>query len=145
MRRSYLMFAILAIVLWIGCQRPPNNPSSSGPSAEVRLQAIPDPDSSKYERGQYSRIWENPFLIIRKDGIALVDLRNNEERILKPEEVLDALAKLPASTWPYGRVLAVQETMKGTEQERVDIRRNRAIVAGSLESAHVLIHWVSAQ
>ena len=145
MRRPSLAFAILGTVLWIGCQRPPNNPSSSGPSAEVRLQAIPDPDSSKYEKGQYSRTWENPFLIIRKDGIALVDLKNNEEHILKPEEVLDALAKLPASAWPYGRVVAVEETMKGTDQERVDIRRNRAIVAGSLEGARVLIHWVPAQ
>jgi hypothetical protein len=145
MRRSNLALAVLGVVLWSGCQAPPKQANSPEVSAETRIEAIPDPDSSKYEKGQYSKTWENPYLIVRKDAIVLVDLKNSEEHMLKPDEVLVALAKLPASAWPYGRVVAVEETMKGTDQERVDIRRNRAIVAGTLESAHVLIHWVPAQ
>lgn len=86
--------------------------------------------------------WQNPYLAIRENGIALVDFGNNEERILKGDQVLDALAALPSSAWPYGRVVAVEETDRGTPEQRVEVRRNRAVVAGTLESAHVLIHWI---
>ena len=145
MRRSHLTLAILGIVLWCGCQPPPKPAAANTLAPEARLRAIPDPDPSKYEKGQYSKTWENPYLIVRKDGIALLDLRNNEERLLRPDEVLDSLAKLPSSAWPFGRVVAVEETAKGSDQERIEIRRNRAIVAGTLEGAHVLIHWIPSQ
>jgi len=142
MGRSNLVWVVLGMFLWSGCQPPPKQAAPPVVSAEARIQAVPDPDASKYEKGQYSKTWANPYLIVRKDAVALLDLRNSEEHLLKPNEVLDALAKLPLSAWPYGRVVAVEETTKGTDQDRIDIRRNRAIVAGTLETAHVLIHWV---
>jgi len=87
--------------------------------------------------------WRNPYLVVRADGVALVDFSNNEERIFKADELPDALAKLPASAWPYGRVVAVQEnSVQGGTQDAVSIRRNRGILAGTLESMHVLINWV---
>lgn len=87
--------------------------------------------------------WRNPYLIVDKAGVSLLDMSNHERRPLKPEELLAALAGLPASAWPYGRVVAVQENGVGSsEADKVAIRRNRAILAGTLESAHVLINWV---
>lgn len=82
--------------------------------------------------------------MIRADGVALVDFQNNEEHILKPEELTAALAKLPDSAWPYGRVVAVAENdvRKASQEEEIAIRRNRGIVAGTLESMHVLINWI---
>jgi len=142
MRRSLLALAFFGSLLWSGCQPPPKPAAAHTPTPEARLRAIPDADPSKYEKGQLSKTWGNPYLVIRKDGIALIDLSNNEERMLKPNEVLDSLAKLPSSAWPYGRVVALEETTRGSDQERIDIRRNRAIVAGTLEGAHILIHWI---
>jgi hypothetical protein len=67
-----------------------------------------------------------------------------EEQLLKPEEVLDALAHLPPSAWPYGRAVAVLVDAKPTssEEEKTALRRNRGIVAGELQTAHIAIHWI---
>jgi hypothetical protein len=60
--------------------------------------------------------------------------------------VLNALARLPASAWPYGRAVAVvvDEKPASSEQDKIALRRNRGIVAGDLEGAHVAINWISA-
>ena len=39
--------------------------------------------------------------------VALLDSDNHEEHLLKPGELTQALANLPPSAWPYGRVVAV--------------------------------------
>ncbi len=84
-----------------------------------------------------------PHLLVKKDGIWLSDLQNNEERPFTSDHVLDALAALPVSAWPYGRVVPVQEVgTSASDQDRVAIRRNRAILAGTLEGAKVLINWL---
>lgn len=87
--------------------------------------------------------WGNPYLIIRTDGVGLLDPADNAEIVLKPEELLDRLAQLPASAWPYGRVVAVSEnSARGSEQDSVAIRRNKGIVGGILERVQVAIEWV---
>ena len=87
--------------------------------------------------------WRNPYLIIRPDGVGLLDPANNEQRLLKTDELVDRLAALPATAWPYGRVVVVTESpLTSSEDQRVAIRRNKGIVAGTLESLHILINWV---
>jgi hypothetical protein len=55
------------------------------------------------------------------------------------------LARLPASNWPYGRVVAATEiSARSSEQDAVAIRRNRGIVGGVLASAHIAVRWVPA-
>jgi hypothetical protein len=97
----------------------------------------------KYERIHDMRKWRNPYLIVRTDGVGLLDPADNAEIVLKPEELLAALARLPSSAWPYGRVVAAAEnTGKNSEQDRIAIRRNKGIVGGILEGAHVAVEWV---
>ncbi len=87
--------------------------------------------------------WRNPYLIVRKDGVALLDVEDSAEIILKNEELLPALAKLPASEWPYGRVVAAAENgVNESDQDRVAIRRNKGIVGGLLQGAHIAVDWV---
>ena len=73
---------------------------------------------------------------------ALLDAADSAEIRLKPAELLPALAALPASNWPYGRVVAATENAKASQQDQVEIRRNRGIVGGMLQGAHVAIKWV---
>jgi hypothetical protein len=72
----------------------------------------------------------------------LLDAADSAEIRLKPAELLPALAALPASNWPYGRVVAATENAKASQQDQVEIRRNRGIVGGMLQGAHVAIKWV---
>ena len=110
----------------------------------LRLRALPAADSQKFLSVRNMRDWKNPYLIVRVDGIGLLDMVNNEQRILKPDEVVDVLAQLPSSAWPYGRVVAVAEDAASSDDERARVRKNRALLAGTLENLQVLIDWVPA-
>jgi hypothetical protein len=86
--------------------------------------------------------WRNPYLIVRTDGVALYDSADSAEIILKTDDLLAALARLPASNWPYGRVVAVTESGVRASGDDIAIRRNRGIVGGMLEGAHVAVEWI---
>jgi hypothetical protein len=126
------------------CSGPPqvSSQSSPGMTAAARLQQIPAADPQKFGQARNMKSWRNPYLIVKTDGLWLLDVSNNEERPLNPDQLLDALAALPASAWPNGRVVAVQEGTANSDADRVALRKNRAILAGTLEGAKVLINWV---
>jgi hypothetical protein len=126
----------------LACTRPEAHPA---PDAVTLLQAVAPADAAKFPSLQESKHWSNPYLVIRPGNVGLLSgIAANEEQILKPEEVLKALAQLPASAWPYGRAVAVLVDAKPTssEEDKIALRRNRGIVAGELRSAHVAIQWI---
>ena len=117
--------------------------AAQSPAPEIVLQAIPAANSAQFEGIRDMKTWRNPYLIIQPGGVALLDAADSAEIKLKPAELLPALAALPASNWPYGRVVAATEnTAKDSEQDSIAIRRNKGIVGGILESAHIAIKWV---
>lgn len=139
---SILFITLLLVTLWF-CGCTSKQAGSPTPDAATLLQAIPGAERAKYERVHDMRNWRNPYLVIRTDGVGLLDAADNAEIILKPDEMLDRLARLPASAWPYGRVVAVAENgVRGSEQDSVAIRRNKGIVGGILQGAHIAIEWV---
>jgi hypothetical protein len=110
------------------------------------LQAVPAADPGKYEHVADMRKWRNPYMLLRTDGVALLDTADSAEIELKPNEMLATLSRLPAAAWPYGRVVAISENgAKTSEQEAIAIRRNKGIVGGILESAHLAIEWVPSK
>jgi hypothetical protein len=131
--------------LLISCSPAPkaDDPATLEARAAARILAIPPAQPEKYRGMIDMKGWRNPYLIVKTDGVALLDAENHEEHLLKFEELTQALARLPASAWPYGRVVVVTENgVRGTDDDTVQIRKNRALVAGTLESLHVLINWV---
>ncbi len=116
--------------------------ATPAPDPAALLQAIPAADAAQYDHLQDMKKWRNPYLIVRADGVALFDTADSAEIILKPDQVLPALAHLPSSNWPYGRVVAAAESTRSSEEDAVAIRRNKGIVGGILEGAHVAIKWV---
>jgi hypothetical protein len=117
------------------------------PDAATILQTITAADPARYPSLKESKHWSNPYLVIRPDAVALLSGNAaNEEQILKPQEVLNALSQIPASAWPYGRAVAilVDEKPASSEQDKIALRRNRGIVEGDLQAAHVAIDWIPA-
>jgi hypothetical protein len=140
-----LLLSVLAIDIALlgSCAKPRKVAEATAISSEARIQQIPLADPQKYAGMQDMKAWRNPYLIVRADGVGLLDISNNEQQILDPDKLSDALAKLPAAAWPYGRVVAIEEIgAAGSEQDKTKLRKNRALVAGALESMHVLINWV---
>ena len=131
---------VLAGISLVACSA--HQDAAKPPTPEVVLQAIPAADQAQVERIHDMKNWRNPYLIVRPDGVALLDAADSAEIRLKPAELLPALAALPASNWPYGRVVAATENANSSEQEQVEIRRNRGIVGGMLQDAHIAVKWV---
>ncbi len=133
---------VFLVAILTGCNK---QPESQGPTPQSVLQAIPAPDSAKYDSIRDMKNWRNPYLIVRPDGVALFDVADSAEIVLKPDDLLPELAKLPASNWPYGRVVAATEnSTRGSEQDAVAIRKNKGIVGGLLQGAHIDVRWVPA-
>jgi hypothetical protein len=138
--RALLMVVIVAPLILPGCTQ---QPATQAPDPETLLQAIPPASATQYDQIRDMKTWKNPYLIVRTDGVALLDPADNAEIHLKPDELLSALAKLPAANWPYGRVVAAAENgTRSSEQDGVAIRRNKGIVGGMLEGAHIAVKWV---
>jgi hypothetical protein len=141
-RSSSLWLAFfVCLVIPVACSTHSNAAKTFDPVAI--LQAIPPANSADYDHIGDMKKWRNPYLIVRPDGIALFDSADSAEIILKPDELVSALAHLPASNWPYGRVVAAAEsTRTNAEQDGIAIRRNKGIVGGILENAHIAVKWV---
>jgi hypothetical protein len=113
------------------------------PDPGASLQAIPAAQSSTYDSVKDMKQWRNPYLIVRADAVVLFDAPDNAEIILKPDQLLPTLATLPTADWPYGRVVAATESAHATtDQDGIAIRRNKGIVGGILQGAHIAIRWV---
>jgi hypothetical protein len=142
MKRRSLASLLFALGLLAGCNR--STPTSKVLDPSALLQNIPEADPKAYA-GIDVHAWKNPYLIVKPDGIAILDIADSEERLIKPEELPHELAKLPQSAWPYGRV--VSATMSGnpdTEDGKATLRKNRALVSGTLKDLHIYINWVSS-
>src|ERR1700682_1982776 len=142
MRHSLLGLVAAIVAVLVSSPPPPKAPDPAA-LATARILAIPEPTPEKYRSLVHMKGWRNPYLIIRADGVGLLDPDDHLEHILKPGALTQALGDLPPSAWPYGRVVAVTENgMRSGVDDDVKICANRAIGAGTLESMHVLINWV---
>jgi hypothetical protein len=142
-RAASAVLVVGLVIAFAACVKESNAGKPVDPSDVLR--AIPAADFAQYDRIADMKNWRNPYLIVRPDGVVLFDAGDHAEIHLKLEEVVPALAKLPASAWPYGRVVAVSETTEhASEQDAVAIRRNKGIVGGMLQDAKLSVKWVPA-
>jgi hypothetical protein len=143
--RSTLFVLFVMAVVNISLSSACNTQSAKPPDPETILQTIPSADPAQYDHVQDMQKWRNPYLIVRADGVALLDSADSAELTVKPDDLLAELARLPASRWPYGRVVAAAENaVRASEQDGIAIRRNKGIVGGILQGAKVQVKWVPA-
>jgi len=136
-----ILASLALLVVLSGCEKPADTTLSASTRTRKNLESIPAPDPSKYSGLRDLSSWQNPRLIVRQDGIGLVDLNNHEIHILQPDEVPAQLGALPPSAWPYGRVVLVTqvETKNLTDQMKADLRKNRGLLVGTLMAMEVQI------
>ena len=136
--RNLVAFVLLGAL--VACSKPPQPETTETPQASG-LESIPEPDPSKYPNFSDMTGWKNPYLVVRDDGIGLVDLADREVRILKLEEIPAELVSLPSSAWPYGRVVLISQVVpkNPSEQTKADLRKNRALLLGTLKELDVQV------
>lgn len=138
-----ILIALILLVNLVACSKtdPPPAPPSAEASKETGLERIPEPDRAKYPRLQDMAQWRNPQLVVREDGIGLVDRENHEIHILTPEQVPAELVSLSETAWPYGRVVLVTQaaSTNTSEQSKAKVRENRGLLMGTLKELQVQI------
>jgi len=83
--------------------------------------------------------WQNPYFVVRDDGIGFVDLSNHEIHMLTADQIPAELVSLPPSAWPYGRVVLVAQAVpkNPTKEAKADLRKYRALLLGTLQQLDV--------
>ncbi len=137
--RTFIALILLGSL--VACTKPeaPAPQIATETPKETGLERIPEPDPSKYPKMDELAGWKNPQLVVREDGIGLVDLENHEVHILTLEQVPAELVSLPETAWPYGRVVLVSQAMPAgaSEQTKTRLRENRGLLMGTLKELQV--------
>ena len=135
----YAQILLLVLVAALGaCSKPPQ-PDAAETRQPSGLESIPPPDARKFPSISDMSGWKNPYFVVRQDGIGFVDLANHEIHLLKQEEVPAELVSLPSTAWPYGRVVMIAQAIpkNPTQQTKADLRKNRALLLGTLKELDV--------
>lgn len=112
-------------------------------AARQELEQIPPPSKNRYLSVHAKDAYANPFLVIHPQTITLTIIHRDQDPnafsaggVLRPanarkqevevrlEDLPQGLAALNADAWPYGRVVALEESPAAPRSERVAIRRN---------------------
>lgn len=159
-------FALGLLLLLSGCRRNGDdfkiaeNASSwraARDSARQELREIPAPAKSRYISIHREPQWQNPFLSVERDmiqiriyladengsplgrgGVTRITAARRQVLNVRLADLPRALASLPYGAWPYGRVIAVGEGLKGP-QDRAQIQRNVAITTKTLNDLGLVV------
>ena len=130
----------------------------------LELESVPPPSKNLYMSIHTRQSWTNPFLVVGKSSVNLSILLPDNgpagsagSEFLRPvaarRRVLDlrlsdlpeGLAALPEGTWPYGRVIAVEEDPLEQKVDRAAVRRNVEATTQVLNDLGVVIYdWPPA-
>jgi len=127
-------------------------------AARLEIEQIPPPAKSRYLAVHTEESWANPFLVVGRETIHLrvilpdanpsaygtgtmlrpADARK-QELDLRPDDLPNALSAIPAGAWPYGRVIAVEETPISAKADRPAVRRNVEATIQALNDLGVVV------
>jgi hypothetical protein len=117
--------------------------AKSEAAARSELENIPPPSKHLYINVHSTDAWQNPFLTVHRDTLTLRIIYPQQTSsaldagtLLHPaaarrqvleirmSDLPEALAAVPDFSWPYGRVVAIEESPTASRQDRAQIRRN---------------------
>jgi hypothetical protein len=112
-------------------------------TARQSLENIPPPSKHLYLNVHSTDGWQNPFLTVHRDTLTLRIIfpqqtssafdagtmlhpaaARRQELEIRMSDLPEALSAIPDYSWPYGRVVAIQESPTASRQDRAQTRRN---------------------
>jgi hypothetical protein len=129
----------------------------------AELEQIPLPTKSLYIDIHDPAAWENPFLSVGPDTISLrilmpdtnpspagqggllrPEAARRQQLDLRPSDLDEAVAAIPAGAWHYGRVIAIIESPSAASKDRIKVRRNLETAINRLNDLGVVVEeWPS--
>lgn len=166
--RTIALFPVILALSLAGCTAPATTRLSPDAVAQQRLEAdsvrrdleqIPLPSKSRYLAVHSLTIWENPYLTIQGNMVTLhvtvADANPSELGVggmLRPvgarrqdlnvrtADLPAALNAIPQNSWPYGRVVAVEEAHDAPASARPELRRNMEAAIKTLTDVGVVVY-----
>ena len=162
-------FALPALLLLLsGCHTSSVNASRAETRAEIetqreQLDLIPPPSKSTYMAIHSFDSWENPILTVQPAMLELhvtladgnttpigvggmfrpVGARRQELNI-SADTLGDAISAVPQSSWPYGRVVAIEEANKTPRSAEPAVRRNLEATISRLNDLGIVVYDLSS-
>lgn len=112
-------------------------------AARQELEQIPPPSKNRYLSVRTKDLYANPFLVVHPQTVTLTIIYRDQDPngfnaggVLRPanarkqevdvrlDDLPKALSSLSPDAWPYGRVVAIEESPTAPRAERIAIRRN---------------------
>ena len=139
-----------AFVLTIGAAsalagRPMQNDSVQAGRLNARIGPA---NPQRYKSIHDAKNWQNPILVIRRDGIEVISKGlPSGQRTVASTDLRRTLIDLPVTAWPYGRVVAVQDIgLRAADlSDEQPISDNRNLTLAILKTLQVTVEgWPSA-
>jgi len=124
----------------------------------AQLERIALPTKSRYVDVHEPGVWANPFIsfdakmvnvrvtladanpsAIGVGGLLRPAAARRREVQIRPQDLVDALIALPDSAWPYGRVVAIEESPLADKSQRPAIRRQIEAAIQQLNELGVVV------
>lgn len=169
LRRTVCVGLVVAPFLLSGCRQ--SVVSGAQAKAEQRaalaserqeLEQIPPPSKNRYMTIRSTDSWENPYITVQPDMLTLHVLladqnpsnfgsggmlrpigARREVVNISPAKLGEAMGAIPASSWPYGRVVAVEEAHQTPGKQEPLIRRNMEGTVGTLNDLGIMAYDLS--
>jgi hypothetical protein len=156
-----------------GCTRSTSaSESSSSLAADQRainearqqMELIPPPSKTRYMAVRSLTLWENPYVTVQGGMVTIHVVTADANKtslgmggMLRPmgarrqdlnvrlAELPSALNAVPENSWPYGRVVAIEEAHDVPAGARPEMRRNMESVMKTLNDLGVVVYeWNDA-
>ena len=132
-------------------------------TARQQMELIPPPSKMRYMAVHSLSSWENPYLTVQENmatlHVTLADANPSElgaGGMLRPlaarrqdlnvrvRDLPAALNAVPENSWPYGRVVAIEEAHDTPASARPAVRRNVEATIKTLSDLGVVVYeWNS--
>jgi hypothetical protein len=128
-------------------------------AARQQMELIPPPSKTRYMAIHTLSSWENPYVTVQGSMVTLhvllADANTSglgEGTLLRPvgarrqdlnvrvSDLPAALNAIPQSSWPYGRVVAVEEAGNIPVKARPEVRRNMESAMAVLNDLGVVVY-----
>ena len=124
-----------------------------------QLDMIPLPSKARFMAVHTFESWQNPYLTVQPDMVTIHVLiadanptpygeggmlrpvgARREDLNVSPAKLGEAISSIPQSSWPYGRVVAVEEAHKTPPKQEPVVRRNMEATVGVLNDLGVVAY-----
>jgi len=128
-------------------------------TARQQMETIPPPSKSRYMAVASLTTWENPYLTVQENMVTLhvtladantTDLgtggmlrpvgARRQDLNVRVSELPSALNAVPEDSWPYGRVVAIEEAHDTPAADRPAVRRDMEAAIKTLSDLGVVVY-----